>query len=243
MCVAAIAWDAHPDFLLVAVGNRDEFHDRPAAPLARWDDGSGIVAGRDLRSGGTWLGVSEAGRFSLLTNFRNPRGANPDSPSRGAVVPNLLSGSEIDHADRMNPFNAVLVTQDTALFLTNFPRLRRARLDRGVHGLSNGALDRPWPKTRQLCGDLETWLSGRVCDTASLFEALRAQTPVSEHPVPDDGPQPDFAPVFIRNPVYGTRCSSVLTVRRDGRGLIEEHTFDRNGRAAGQARVPFAWPM
>ena len=47
MCVAAIAWDMHPDWLLVAAGNRDEFHARPAAPLSRWEDGSGIIAMSD----------------------------------------------------------------------------------------------------------------------------------------------------------------------------------------------------
>lgn len=67
MCVAAIAWAAHPRWRLVAIGNRDEFHARPAAPLARWDNG--IVAGRDLEAGGTWLGVSP-GRFALVTNYR-----------------------------------------------------------------------------------------------------------------------------------------------------------------------------
>lgn len=49
MCVVAFAWDAHPRWRLLLAGNRDEFHARPTAPLARWDDGSGIVAGRDLR--------------------------------------------------------------------------------------------------------------------------------------------------------------------------------------------------
>ena len=86
MCVAAIAWDVHPDYMLIAIGNRDEFHDRPSAPLTRWDDGSGIVAGRDLQAGGTWMGVSDSGRFALLTNFRDPENFEPGRPSRGQLV-------------------------------------------------------------------------------------------------------------------------------------------------------------
>src|SRR3546814_3292147 len=46
MCVVALAWQVHPDWPLILIGNRDEFHDRPSAPLGAWDDGSGIDAGR-----------------------------------------------------------------------------------------------------------------------------------------------------------------------------------------------------
>jgi uncharacterized protein with NRDE domain len=59
MCVVALAHQIHPDWPLILIGNRDEFHARPAAPLAAWDDRSGIVAGRDLQAGGTWLGVHQ----------------------------------------------------------------------------------------------------------------------------------------------------------------------------------------
>ena len=65
MCVLAFAWRAHADWPLVAMANRDEFHARPSAPLAEWEGGT--IAGRDLRSGGTWLGVSPT-RFVALTN-------------------------------------------------------------------------------------------------------------------------------------------------------------------------------
>ena len=86
MCVAAIAWHAHPRWRLVAIGNRDEYHARPAAPLALWDDGSGIIAGRDLVGGGAWLGVSEAGRFVLITNRRGFGDPDPARRSRGELV-------------------------------------------------------------------------------------------------------------------------------------------------------------
>jgi len=49
MCVVALAWQVDPAFPLVLIANRDEFFERPSAPLGAWDDGQGIVAGRDLR--------------------------------------------------------------------------------------------------------------------------------------------------------------------------------------------------
>ena len=86
MCVVALAYRVHPDWPIILIGNRDEFHARPAAPLHAWDDGSGIVAGRDLQAGGTWLGVhTQSGRAVVVTNVR---GAMPDpaKDSRGAIV-------------------------------------------------------------------------------------------------------------------------------------------------------------
>jgi len=70
MCLLVVAWMSHPRYRLVVVGNRDEFHDRPTAPLGWWSDHPGILAGRDLRAGGTWLGLARSGRFGLVTNFR-----------------------------------------------------------------------------------------------------------------------------------------------------------------------------
>ncbi len=68
MCVLALAWNNNPRWRLVVAGNRDELHERPAAALRRRDDPDGeLLAGQDLRSGGTWLGVSEQGRFAVVT--------------------------------------------------------------------------------------------------------------------------------------------------------------------------------
>lgn len=242
MCVAAIAWDAHPDLLLVAIGNRDEFHERPSAPLARWQDGSGVIAGRDLRAGGTWLGLSEAGRFALLTNFRDPGGLHPDRASRGGLVTGMLAGSQAPKLSDMNPFNLFFADGNGARFLTNRPQPISKSLASGVHGLSNGPFDQPWPKTQHLCGELANWLAGDRRDIADLFEALRAETPRPEAPMPLNAPAPDFAPVFIRNPTYGTRCSSVVVIARDGAGTIAERSFDAEGSETEFRQLEFNWP-
>jgi hypothetical protein len=62
MCLVAFAWNVHPRWRLVLAGNRDEFHARPSAPLARWEGDASILAGRDLQAGGTWLGLGAGGR-------------------------------------------------------------------------------------------------------------------------------------------------------------------------------------
>ena len=127
MCVVALAYQAHPDWPLILIGNRDEFHARPAAPLGHWEDGSGIVAGRDLQAGGTWLGVHQpSGRVVVVTNVR---GAMPDptKESRGALVVDMLRGEgrfadpTADDLPRFNAFNLYAVGDGKTRLLTNRP--------------------------------------------------------------------------------------------------------------------------
>ncbi|MBO9726031.1 MAG: NRDE family protein [Novosphingobium sp.] len=243
MCVAAVAWQAHPDWPLVVAGNRDEFHARPAAPLAQWQDGSAIVAGRDLLGGGTWLGVSTEGRMVLVTNYRVPEGSVPGRPSRGKLVTDLLQGRPPEALTAMNPFNLVEVAGDHARFLTNYPQIESRPLTPGIHGLSNGGFDLPWPKTVQVEQALADWLSSGSGDPVPLLASLRAETPDPRLARREDGPEPRFAPVFIRDPVYGTRCSTVIAVHRSGRGLIAERSFAPDGKVTGEVRIDFAWPI
>ena len=251
MCVAAVAWAAHPDWHLVAIGNRDEFHARPAAPLARWEEG--ILAGRDLQSGGTWLGVSEAGRFALVTNLRGHGVAEPDKASRGALVTDQLTGTG-QYADaataplmHFNPFNLIVADGAEARFLSNRPEEIRTALAHGIYGLSNGALDEPWPKTLQLKAALLDWLNEGTEDFAPLFAALASETlpDIGLHPQsPSDVPleAPDTPP-FIRNPIYGTRCSTVVAIDRKGSGTITERRFNADAHPIGETSLSFSWVL
>lgn len=238
MCVAAIAWKAHPRWRLIAIGNRDELHERPTAPLANWDDGSGIIAGRDLRAGGTWLGVTGAGRFALVTNFRVPGYPQPGLASRGGLITDWLRNRPLGDT-AMNPFNLCLVDAETAQILTNHPKPERDTLGPGVHGLSNGVFARPWPKTQQLCAALAAWLANDAADPEPLFTALRSETPLAPRAADEDGPEIAYSSVFIRNESYGTRCSTVIMIDHAGTGTIKERSFDSLGRPTGQVTIRF----
>ncbi len=241
MCVASIAWNAHDRWRLVAIGNRDEFHVRPTAPLARWEDGSEILAGKDLQAGGTWLGVSEGGGFALVTNYRVPEGPQPGRPSRGKLITDILTGQKPSQMAEMNPFNLVHAKRDGAWFLTNHPEEVALPLPSGIHGLSNGGFELPWPKTHQLNTALERWLEQDAQDFEPLFDALKTETPDPDEANPEDGPEPRYAPVFIRDPDYGTRCSTVVAVGFDGAGFIIERRFSPGGHMTGETRLEFTW--
>lgn len=238
MCVAALAWAAHPHWRLVVAANRDEFHARPTAPLARWDNG--VIAGRDLEAGGTWLGLNETGRFALVTNFRLPGYPKPGLASRGGLVVDWLLGRSEPDGTALNPFHLVRVGPEGASHLSNQPIPASSSLAPGLHGVSNGHFDQPWQKTQRLTDALADWMGRDIDDPAGLFAALADETQLPRE-TDSEGPSASFSPVFIRNEVYGTRCSTVVLVDAEGRGSIIERRFSPGGEVTGETALAFSW--
>ena len=253
MCVLAFAWRAHPDWPLVLAGNRDELHARPAAALARWEDAPGVLGGRDLEGGGTWLGVSEAGRLAVVTNLRGFGPPRPEAPSRGRLAADVLIGQGryahfgVRDLDAFNPMNLIVVAHGEARFCANRPISSIRTLAPGLYGLSNGDLDEPWPKTSRLKAALGGWLEGSDHDPAVLLEALADEARPPDAELPSTGLDLErerlVSPIFIRSAVYGTRCSTVVRVDARGQGEIVERRFGPDGLAVGETALKFSWPL
>lgn len=249
MCLIAFAWQAHPRYRLIVVANRDEFHERPTAALHEWEDAPGVYGGRDLREGGGWLALSKSGRMAAVTNFREPK-VQPAPRSRGALVRDFIGsrGCATAYAERVRvdaaeygAFNLLLWNRDDLIHATNRPTPAWHGVERGVHGLSNGQLDAPWPKSLRLTAALRNWLGGPGVDTgdlAPLFSALADEHIAADGELPDTGVGIDIerrlSPPFIRGLLYGTRASSVLLVGQDHRARFVERSFAPGGEAAGE---------
>lgn len=252
MCLIALAWQAHPHFDFVLAGNRDEFLARPAAPLHH-DPATGVYGGRDLSAGGRWLGWHPSGRLAAVTNVRLgvPEPARPRS--RGALVEAWAAGGQAwgefataqavcarDYAR----FNLVALHDRQLWVAGNVPGWHATPVTPGVHGLSNGRFDEPWPKLLRATALLGGWLSALADEPRSdqwnaMFMALRDETRADDTLLPDTGIGRErerlLSPLFIRAPGYGTRCSSLLLRRRDGRWWFIERSWDAEGDVAAQA--------
>ncbi|MGB5076987.1 MAG: NRDE family protein [Sphingorhabdus sp.] len=232
MCVVAIALELHPKWQLVVAGNRDEFHGRASAPLASWDDFGSVLAGRDLVSGGSWLGVSKEGRFGVVTNIRDADGPDPGKASRGALIADWLAVGKVpSELDTYNPFNLILAQRKSVQLISNKSVVPAVQLSRGVHGLSNAIAQEHWPRKDLLVEQMAAWIAKSDAQPSALLDLL----------ADDISPNGDTPPIFIRNPVYGTRCSTVVAVNWQGRGVIIERRFDPNGLAAGENALHFDW--
>ena len=245
MCVVALACNTHPRWRLVLAGNRDEFHARPTAALARWPE-SGVIAGRDLQSGGTWVGLDVHGRAAVVTNVRDGFAKPHDGPSRGALPTAFLAGEAdaagttsglLANADAYAPFNLMLADAAGCWHLGNHPRQREA-LAAGVHGISNGRLDAPWPKTRHLTGALQAWVDAGTDELQAVWDALADEHIAPDAALPDTGVglelERRLSPAFIRGEAYGTRASTIIAIDHDGRGFIHERRFGPDGVFEGE---------
>ena len=140
-----------------------------------------------------------------------------------------------------NPFNLILASSDKGLtFISNYPHEQRAPLRDGIHGVSNGRFDPPWPKTARLNAALADWLALPSADPSALFGPLRDETRHEGH---GEGPLPQLSGIFINDPIYGTRCSTVIAVDADGHGAIIERSFDSGGAMSGETALTFKWPV
>lgn len=251
MCLVAFAINVSARWPLVIASNRDEFFNRPTLPLARWQATSGqtIVSGRDVLAGGTWLGMTPGGRIALLTNVRElPTATQPPAPrSRGELVMRWLEG-DTDATEFMaqtdstayGGFNLVVgdYQTDSWTWLSNRsfesslggavaqrPQGNRwcsRALPPGVYGLSNAALDTPWPKTLALKAALTSALDAAleahdpVIPDAPLWTALASRRRSSPESWPDTGLpgtlEESLSSAFVDAPerAYGTRCSTLL---------------------------------
>ena len=238
MCLVAFAINSSARWPLVIAANRDEFLNRPTLPLARWHSASGqeIIAGRDLRGGGTWLGISPGGRVAFLTNVRE---AQPPaaSGSRGELVTRWLESSADagDFARALEQdcaayggFNLVLgdFQRNAWTWLTNrhgaASTLDLQALAPGVYGLSNAALNTPWPKTTALQRVLADALSAQADAPATealqarLWTALACRDRAPHEQLPATGVplamEEALSSAFVEFPEhrYGTRSSTVL---------------------------------
>jgi uncharacterized protein with NRDE domain len=267
MCLIALALEQHRRWPLVIAANRDEFLHRPAAALDWWRPAPAaapLLGGRDLQAGGTWMGLAANGRLAMLTNVRDLARHQATAPSRGRVVPEWLATPHSANAywrqiasRRHNPSN--LLAADIGLrqwWWADDQAGAPQALGPGLYGLSNAALDTPWPKVRRLKQALAEAIDvsvSLVALEAALFAALADRSAAPDDALPDTGVGLErerwFAPAFIRTPDgrYGTRCSTLLIGEpgTDGLGVhVIERVFNAAGRAVTQRRASLpCWPL
>ncbi|MGC7402711.1 NRDE family protein [Pandoraea pneumonica] len=235
MCLIVFSWQPDADTPLVLLANRDEFFERPAESMGWWQDRPDVLAGRDLRGGGTWMGITRAGRFAALTNFRDGRApmAPKDAPSRGLLVSAMLDATPFDadlarvetHAHDYAGFDLLAGDLPAGKLFWLGNRDQRDwhgahAIEPGIHGLSNALLDTPWPKLVSRRDALSAALAANADDT-TLLRLMRDNTEAPDDALPETGvPHPwekTLSAAFIASPAYGTRCTTLLRYHRNGR--------------------------
>jgi uncharacterized protein with NRDE domain len=240
MCIILLAYKSHPVYPLVLAANRDEFYERPTAVAHFWEDAAGLLGGRDLERGGTWLGVTDTGRIAAITNFREPGQRLTDAPSRGLLVSDFLRSHETPetYLERLatdgapyNGFNLIVGDSRRLCYYSNRAQAYQT-LAPGVYGVSNHLLDTPWPKvTRGKAALAEILAAGDALQPDAIFRLLADRSCADDGCLPDTGVglelERTLSPLFITSPIYGTRSSTVLLQDHEDRMTFIERTFTR----------------
>lgn len=243
MCLVAFAWQLDPEMPLLLLANRDEFFERPSAALAPWSQSPALLAGRDLRAGGTWLGFNRNNRrLAVITNVRELDAPSPPSPrSRGALIPEFLLGEAgprdfarglaAQGESRYEGFNLLLFEGDEGWWVSN--RGGALPLEPGVHGLSNAALNTPWPKLERVRNGLSQGLQAGY-PIEQLEDIFRRREREADADLPSTGVslawERKLSAVCIDgDPLYGTRALTSVRLWRDGEASLREWSRQQLG--------------
>jgi len=247
MCILFISVRQHPDYPLIIAANRDEFHQRPTQAAEFWPGSPELLAGKDLKAGGSWMGVNKQGRIAALTNIRDPQNFVADKKSRGALVTDFLNTNVSPQsyeqqlaqtAELYNGYN-LLFGDIKALQVFNSASKRCQTLEQGTWGLSNAALNSPWPKVSLGMQQLEDYCRQTPSpNSEDLFHLLQNQQKAAEENLPDTGVsrelEKQLSSIFIQGEEYGTRSSSILTLDSKNRLTWYDRVYDPQGQTTRQ---------
>lgn len=240
MCLVTISWQNHPGFPLIIRANRDEFFERPSKKIHAWE--SGFYGGKDLKSGGTWMGFHPNGRWSLLTNYRDFTQQRKAQISRGKLVQDFLEGSvspqnylESVKADqeKYDGFNLLVSDGKMLFYFSNYGK-EILEVTPGIHGLSNGFLNDPWPKVELAKSELNDLVTEKI-PSGSLMDLLTSKETYPIEKLPNTGVPTEMeiglSAQFIRlGDNYGTVSSTALTLDKSGKVWMKERSFQPDYR-------------
>ena len=242
MCFIVMAYNYDPDYKLIFAANRDEFYERPSSAADFWKDEPSLLAGKDLKEGGTWCGITKNGRFAAITNYRDTKSIKKDVLSRGKIVTDFLLGTSshelyskglADSADLYNGYGFIFGDKSELYFFSNRSK-KINKIEAGIHGLSNHLLDTPWFKVTRGKELLKKAIDNKNTLADDLFVMLSDKTPSPEKELPDTGLSKDLekkvSSIFVETPDYGTRSSTVILIDKNDKVTFMERSLNNENK-------------
>jgi len=250
MCILFFALKQHPKYPVIICANRDEFHQRPTKAMHWWPKSSTfsqVLAGKDLQANGTWLGLTTQGKFSALTNFRQPQHIDKTKQSRGDLVLHALAKTDDQIASylqrnsaRYNGFNLVYGTL-TNLSCFDSVAKQVQPLNTGFHSICNGGLDDIWPKMALGEAKLRAAITNANddhIDIDALFELMKNTQQAPQKLLPNTGIAEHLelllSSIFIISPEYGTRTTTIITQDTEGLITVVDKSFNVLGECMAE---------
>lgn len=240
MCLINFAYQSHPTYKFILVGNRDEFYERPTQDLNWWKDHPEILAGRDLKDGGTWMGMNKFGSIAALTNYRDVKNIKQNAPSRGIILTKYLSGEmPLDEfhiflktqGHFYNGFNLVYGNTEELYYYSNADD-RWQILYPGIYGLSNAFLNTAWNKVVHTKKEFEVLIANSNPDREKIISMMQNTEQADDKDLPYTGVpfaiEKQLSSAFINMDNYGTRLTTYISISNLNEVHYLEKRYDPN---------------
>ncbi len=245
MCLIFLSYKQNKNYPLIILANRDEFYKRPTLAANFWKENPNILAGKDLEGGGTWMGITKNGYMALLTNYRDIGNIKANAPTRGKLVSDYLQGefSPKEYlialsktGNRYNGYSLIAGSFNDPRYFSNYDK-KVVQLGTGLYGLSNALLNSKWPKIESGKAELTPLLAETKIDKNVLFDVMVNQQVAKDEQLPSTGlpleKERAISSRFINIEGYGTRCTTLILVDKDGKVEFTERQYE-NGIATGE---------
>ena len=227
---------AFPGSLILAA-NRDEYYERPTKNM-HWWEAEGVLAGKDLQAGGTWLGVSDDGRFAAITNYKELTNGGGDLKSRGELVSNYITSKEVSSKEYLDSikginyagFNLLLGDKEGIHYISNRSE-EIDKLEPGIHAVGNLLLNSQTKKSVKVKNQFKELLQTNP-DEDGLLEFMKDESgDLSDLDIAGfkETEHEEIPYRFIKSNVYGTRCTTLLTIDPNGKYRITEQNYSKRG--------------
>jgi uncharacterized protein with NRDE domain len=239
MCIVYLKKNPSPNIKFLVISNRDEFYTRTSESISEWDNG--IIAGKDSKKNGTWLGFNKSGRFSFVTNFRKALDTDKHYKSRGLLVSEYLENGFIPDKKEFEdyrPFNFIYGDLNNFSFDSNIDD-NELDLSPVSLCLSNGKLDNQWPKMQRLeilLNDVDYNQNIEELKN-NFFDILSDEKKADIQDLPATGLSLEqeqlISSIYIQSPTYGTVSQNISFV--DSNNTL--HMYERNVKDKTEKRV------
>jgi len=248
MCLIVFSYKENKESLktfpgsLVLAANRDEYYERPTKNMHWWEPEE-ILAGKDLQAGGTWLAVSNDGRFAVLTNFKELASGKEPLKSRGELVSNYITSKGVSSKEYLENFkernyagfNLLLGDKEGIHFISNRSE-EIEKLESGIHVLGNLLLNSQTKKSIKIKNQFKELLQTNP-DEDALLEFMKGDSGDLSNLDMAGFKETEHEEIpyrFIKSNVYGTRCTTLLTIDLNGKYRITEQNYSKGGNKTGK---------
>jgi len=253
MCLVVFSYKENKESLkafpgsLILAANRDEYYERPTKNMHWWES-EAILAGKDLQAGGTWLAVSNDGRFAVLTNFKELANGNEPLKSRGELVSNYITSKGVSSKEYLENirernyagFNLLLGDKEGIHCISNRSE-GIEKLKSGIHSLGNLLLNSQTKKSIKIKSQFKELLQTNP-NEEMLLEFMREDSGDLSNLDLSGFKETEHEEIpyrFIKSNYYGTRNTTIITINEKGEYKVSEQNYSENGKKLEKSSFQF----